>query len=207
MQAALTSRKSKFEQLRKPVSFAVSAALLFLIVSTKSAQFETVPYKVLNLLGLVLIFAGVAGRIWCTLYIAGRKNRVLCTTGPYQMCRNPLYLFSFIGFVGICLAAQSTLLTLIAAAAFLAYYHEVIRSEERRLAALFPEEFPRYVQTTPRFWPKLAIPDNSQILQVDSKLFTRSLLETFWFLLAIIPVEIIEDLKSGHIIGTFILPF
>ena len=98
-------------------------------------------------------------------------------------------------------------MTFVSAIAFLVYYHGVIRSEERRLAAIFPEEYPRYIQTTPRFWPKLTVPDNSYVLQVDSRIFTRSLLETTWFLFAIIAIEIIEELKVGHIIGGFTIPF
>jgi hypothetical protein len=28
------------------------------------------------------------GRMWCSLYIAGSKDKELITNGPYSLCRN-----------------------------------------------------------------------------------------------------------------------
>jgi protein-S-isoprenylcysteine O-methyltransferase Ste14 len=41
-------------------------------------------------------------RLWCSLYISGYKNSQLITSGPYSLCRNPLYFFSFVGFAALC---------------------------------------------------------------------------------------------------------
>jgi len=206
MQDTPKTHSSSTERLRKPVSFLIAAILLVLLVFTQPAHFGAVAYAVMEQVGMVLVFVAVLGRIWCTLYIAGRKNRQLCTLGPYELCRNPLYLFSFIGLVGICLAAANILLAILSSAAYLLYYHGVIRSEERRLAAIFEADFERYVASTPRFWPQWKIPRNGDILQVDSRIFTRSLGEVIWFLLAINVVEIIGHLKLAHVFHAFSLP-
>jgi protein-S-isoprenylcysteine O-methyltransferase Ste14 len=206
MRDTLKTDKSGIEKLRKPVSFGIAAVLLVLLVITKPARFGSVPYEILEQLGFILVFVAVLGRIWCTLYIAGRKSRELCTVGPYEVCRNPLYLFSLIGLVGICFAAENTLLALLSAAVYLLYYHGVIRGEERRLAAIFGADFERYVASTPRFWPRLRIPRNSDNLLVNSRIFTRSLLEVIWFLLAINFVEIIERVKLSEVFSSIILP-
>lgn len=194
------------ERLRKPVSFLMAAIFLVLLVITKPANFGSLLYEILEQSGFVLVFVAVLGRIWCTLYIAGRKNRELCTVGPYELCRNPLYLFSLIGLVGICLAAANILLAIVAATAYLLYYQGVIRGEERRLAAIFEADFDRYVASTPRFWPRWRIPRSCAILQVDSRIFTRSLAEVIWFLLAITFIEVVEILKDCHLFKAIILP-
>ena len=206
MQDTPKTHSSSLERLRKPVSFLIAAVLLVLLVSTQPANFGSVAYEVMEQVGMLLVFVAVLGRIWCTLYIAGRKNRQLCRLGPYELCRNPLYLFSFIGLVGICLAAANILLAVLSAAAYLLYYQGVIRGEERRLAAIFEADFDRYVASTPRFWPRLKIPRNGDILQVDSRIFTRSLGEVIWFLLAINLVQIIGYLKLNHVFTAFTLP-
>jgi protein-S-isoprenylcysteine O-methyltransferase Ste14 len=195
MQEAQLAHRSGIERLRKPVSFLIAAILLVLLVITRPAGFESVAYEMLEQAGFLMVFVAVLGRIWCTLYIAGRKNRQLCMVGPYAVCRNPLYLFSFIGLVGICFAAENLVLALVSAAAYLMFYRGVIRGEERRLAELFGADFDRYVARTPRFWPRLRIPGNAGVLNVDSRIFTSSLLEVIWFLVAINLVEIIEWVK------------
>lgn len=98
-----------------------------------------------GLLGMALLACAAMGRIWSTIHIAGRKDKELCQTGPYSLCRNPLYLFSFIGMIGFFLAAQSLILATIGAILFLAYYRGVIRSEEIRLKELFGVRFDAYV--------------------------------------------------------------
>ena len=201
-----TTHSSTAEKLRKPVSFAIAACLLALLVTTRPAWYGTIPCEVLEQLGFLLIFLAVLGRVWCTLFIAGRKNRELCVAGPYELCRNPLYLFSFIGLLGVCLGSGSLSLTILAAAAYLLYYRGVIRGEEQRLAAIFGDAFDRYIASTPRFWPRWVKPQGNHTLQVESKIFTRSLGEVIWFLVAINLLEIIDLLKDRHLLGWFVLP-
>lgn len=206
MQDALKTHSSIAEKFRKPASFAMAGMLLVLLIITQPANFGAVQYEILEQFGYILVFVAVLGRIWCTLYIAGRKNKQLCTTGPYEVCRNPLYLFSFIGLIGVCFAAANLMLAAIAASAYLLYYRGVIGGEERRLAAIFGTAFDHYLASTPKFWPRLKLPRNADILMVDSRIFTRSLMEVVWFLFAINFIEIIEYLKLGHVINGIKLP-
>lgn len=162
--------------------------------------FGTAWMEAVKLTGLFLVFAGVLGRILCTLYIGGRKNRELCQTGVYAMCRNPLYLFSFLGLTGICLATENLTLTLVAASLFLILYRAVIVSEEQNLMQLFPEDFPTYQKSVPRFWPRGFPLRDSQILQVNTGIFIRSVTEVLWFLAAVIGVEAIGILRSHGMI-------
>lgn len=196
--------KGTAERLRKPVSFFVAAALCFLLIFVHPRGFGTMSMEAVKLAGLILVFAGALGRILCTLYIGGRKNRELCQTGIYAMCRNPLYFFSFLGLTGICLAAQNLTLTLTATSLFLILYRAVIVSEEKKLLRLFPRDFPTYQDSVPRFWPRGFPPRDSQILQVDAGIFIRSLTEVLWFLAAVIGVEAIGILRSHGMIHSLL---
>lgn len=196
--------KGTVERLRKPLSFFVATALCFLLVFVHPRDFGTIPMEAVKLAGLFLVFAGVLGRILCTLYIGGRKNRELCQTGIYSMCRNPLYFFSFLGLTGICLAAQNLTLTLIATSLFLILYRAVIGSEEQKLMRLFPEDFPTYQKSVPRFWPRGFRLRDSQILHVDTHVFIRSMTEVLWFLVAVIGVETIGILRSHGMIHSLL---
>ena len=53
------------------------------------------------LMGWLFVGVGAMGRIWYSIYISGYKNNKLVMEGPYSLCRNPLYLFSYLGGVGI----------------------------------------------------------------------------------------------------------
>ncbi|MES2476784.1 MAG: isoprenylcysteine carboxylmethyltransferase family protein [Verrucomicrobiota bacterium] len=194
------SAKGTVERLRKPVSYLVAATLCFLLVFVHPRGFGTLSMETVKLGGLFLVFAGALGRILCTLYIGGRKNRELCQTGIYSMCRNPLYFFSFLGLTGICLAAQNLTLTLAATSLFLILYRAVIVSEEKKLQLLFPVDFPIYQKSVPRFWPRSLPLGDSQFIRIDTRVFIRSLAEVLWFLAAVIGVEAIGILRSHDII-------
>lgn len=189
---------TRIETLRRPLSTVFAIGLCAALLFTKPIGFGEGLHEMMEAVGMLLVFAAVLGRIWCILYIGGRKNRELCRMGPYAISRNPLYFFSFVGLVGICLAAQSLLVTAVAAVVYLAYYHQVIRMEETRLGALFGTDFTAYVAQVPRFWPTWPEPLKPHRVDVDGRAFTRALSEVFWFLFALILVEGLEVLKSFH---------
>ena len=103
--------------LRNAASFFATHRILFsrffgvafflLVLASGSAHGRSVLDAVLFLSGLVLVGIATVGRLWCSLYISGYKDRELITTGPYSLSRNPLYFFSFLGFAGIGLATET----------------------------------------------------------------------------------------------------
>lgn len=199
--------RTRIETLRRPVSTLFALALCVAVMFTKPPHFGQGIYEGMELTGFMLIFLAVLGRMWCILYIGGRKNRELCRIGPYSMCRNPLYFFSFVGLMGVCIAAESVIPALVAGTAFLGFYHGVIRREETRLAALFGGEFARYCTEVPRFWPRRPEPLAAHKVEVDGRAFTRALREVFWFLFAIILVEGLEMAKAHPGWPHWTLPF
>lgn len=196
------AQKGNIEKLRKPLSAVVAVLLIGLLIFVQPRYFDSPQMEVVKLIGYLLVFAGALGRILCTLYIGGRKNRELCQSGIYSMCRNPLYFFSFLGLIGICLAAQNLTLMVAAGLLFLILYRAVIRSEETKLMGLFPQELPIYMQNVPRFWPRRIAIKDTQILQVNTKIFISSLSEVLWFLAGLVGVEAINMLRAHGMIHT-----
>lgn len=112
-----------------------------------------------NIIGLMLLFCGILGRIYATLYIGGMKNKggdgkSFISDGVYSICRNPLYLFSFIALLGLlCLKGQITLIVVVGGL-FLLIYRFTILSEERFLSHKFGESYQAFLKNTPRFFPR-----------------------------------------------------
>lgn len=188
-----------FEVMRKPLSRLLALSIISVALLSGSALLHSPTGEWLEMAGFTLLITAALGRIWSAIYISGRKNETLCTEGPYELTRNPLYFFSFIGVIGFGLALQSWLAAGVLAVLFFGYYQLVIANEESRLATLFGAPYSRYVETTPRFFPRLAKPKRIAQYVVSPAILERSLSEVFWFLFAIILLELLEAVhQSGH---------
>jgi protein-S-isoprenylcysteine O-methyltransferase Ste14 len=86
-------------------------ALLFAVM-TMNPEFNADGSDTVEKIGVGLVLFCVVGRMWSILYIGSKKNQTLVATGPYSITRNPLYLFSAIGAMGIGLFVGSLLLAL-----------------------------------------------------------------------------------------------
>lgn len=105
-----------------------------------------------QLLGFAVAGVGVAVRLWAAgcLY----KDQVVCTTGPYAHLRNPLYLGSFLLFLGLTVASAQPLMGVAFVLFFPTIYWVTIRSEENYLLAHFPSEYKPFFDKVPRFLPR-----------------------------------------------------
>jgi hypothetical protein len=142
--------------------------------------------------------AAVLGRIWSSFYICGYKNRQIVNQGPYSAVRNPLYLFSFLGVLGLAFSSGNLLFTGLIITLFLVYYPLVIANEERRLKEFLGETFIHYAETTPRFVPNPSKYRQPEMYPVNVKTFTKSFLDGVWFFPGYIAMDI---LKTGHDAG------
>lgn len=103
--------------------------------------------------GYAALIVGVMGRVWCTAYIGGRKSQLVIDVGPYSMVRNPLYVFSFVGLLGIGLSTGMGVVTAVLTLLFMLYYRGVVAGEETFLKQLHDAEFDKYFQRVPRWLP------------------------------------------------------
>lgn len=127
---------------------------------------------------LILLLVAAMGRLWSAAFVAGKKSRVLVTDGPYSLVRNPLYFFSFLGFVGAGLALESVTLALLLGGIFFLTHWPTIIYEERRLRELFGEAFDEYKRRVPRFIPLFRKPEFCESMAVPPRILTRAMLES-----------------------------
>ncbi|HWQ85287.1 isoprenylcysteine carboxylmethyltransferase family protein [Brevundimonas sp.] len=181
------------------------AALLFALIATcalaaisKTLVSARWLHDGVEAVGLAMIVICVVGRAWCSLYIGGRKKAEIVSTGPYSLCRNPLYLFSFIGAFGM--GAQTG--SLVIAGLFLiiavAVFYVTVRQEEIWLTTTFGDEYRAYCARTPRFWPRFSRWRDTETIEVRPVFFLTTLRDGLAFFLAI---PIFEALEQAQAVG------
>ncbi len=179
----------------------VLVAAFFLAVLTSSYLPDNLLVHQMNDgTGLLLLGVCMLGRIYCTLFIGGRKNSELVTDGPFSIVRNPLYVFSFIGVLGISLVSNQLSVAILLMASFMLVYGPLVKREEAFLSEKFGEAYLAYVRQVPRYIPDFRLYHCPQEILVDMKRVHSSLKDALWWLVPLIVIEIIEWAHSTGII-------
>jgi protein-S-isoprenylcysteine O-methyltransferase Ste14 len=147
-------------------------------------------------LGISFLVVCLIGRGWTSIYVAGRKNDELVTVGPYSVVRNPLYVFSFIGLVGIGMLSEMVTLLIVAVVLFVLYYRRRVRHEEAILVGIHGDKFADYLRSVPRWIPKFSKWRDADKLEVDPRVLLRQFRDTSVFFLAFIFFELCEYLRE-----------
>ena len=92
---------------------------------------------------------------WNVLYRAQRSHR-LASTGPYAHVRHPQYVAFVVIMFGF-LLQWATLVTLAMFPILVFMYLQLARREEREVHAQFGEEYRRYMERTPAFFPRFGV--------------------------------------------------
>ena len=181
-------------------SWFFAAGMVLMVLVSSSAWEHRAPLVAAILFAAATILVAIAslGRMWCSLYIAGYKRKTLIKEGPYSMCRNPLYFFSFLGAVGVGLATETLTIPCIILVAFSLYYPSVIRKEERSLQSLHGEEYATYLASVPRFLPRLRQLFEPQTYVVNPIVFRQHIASALWFVWLIGAAEIVEACHHRH---------
>lgn len=155
--------------------------------------------RLIENIGLALVVIAVVGRAWCSLYIGGRKAAELVTAGPYSVSRNPLYLFSFIGALGVGAQSGSLTLGLLFLVGAMAIFLPLIRREEAFLRDTMPE-FAAYRRRTPRLMPRFDLWKSPEEIAVRPTFFLRTLFDGLPFVLAWPLFEAIAALQGAGVL-------
>jgi protein-S-isoprenylcysteine O-methyltransferase Ste14 len=189
---------SRSEEYRKFFSWNMSILFMMALLLLSKPQAEGgayFAYYLVEVSGYLLIISATLGRVWCALYITGRKNKVLCKDGPYSICRNPSYLFTFFGVMGIVTVAQSLFLLFLIIPVFWTYYYLVIKSEERRLWAIFGEEYEDYCSRVKRLLPRFSNYWSKTIIEINPQVTSKSIIDAGWFLWFLVLFELLKPIK------------
>jgi len=120
-----------------------------------------------ELAGYLFLLAGVIIRIWCTFYIGSRKSKEIIDEGPYSICRNPLYIGSFLLAIGVGLCFTNLLILLLIPAIIIPVHIIVARMEEAHLESKFGEQYHLYKQKVPRFWPRFSNYNSPDMIEIS----------------------------------------
>ncbi|OQM76388.1 methyltransferase family protein [Manganibacter manganicus] len=197
-----------YQRMRRLV-LAVLVVGLFALLLFGQSLFapETITHETIEMVGVVLIFLGIVGRLWSTLYIGGRKSEEVVTGGPYSITRNPLYVFSSLAAAGVGAQMGSIVATIGFAALCAAAFHVVILREERFLRDVLGAPYLDYLARVPRFFPKLSLYREGDTGSFKPRLLLNTLLDGLVFLVAMPVFELIDTAQqSGTLPVLFRLP-
>lgn len=123
--------------------------------------------------GLLFLGIGLFAQGWRELYRARQENR-LVTDGLYALVRHPQYSGLFIGLFGEGVVHWPTIFSITVFPAIVVAYVLLARREEKKVLAEFGDEYRRYQEQVPMFFPRMgqwkALLERSSITEDQSKL-------------------------------------
>ena len=189
----MSLRKNRIALVR--ASF-VPVVFLAIFVRPRWTTESTIAFCI-ELAGYLFLLGGLAVRMWSMLYIGGRKSHELVTDGPYSICRNPLYVGTFLLAIGAGLCFEN-LLMLAAVFVILVPTHVLAAHlEERHLLELFPDSYPDYAAKVPRFWPSVSNYRSKETVTVNVRAIRRIAADTVGVLL-LPEIEDLLELLHDH---------
>lgn len=162
--------------------------------------------EVVDWVGFTCLLVCVLGRTYSSLFIGGIKNKTVVRSGPFSIVRNPLYVFSFFGVVGIGLQSGRISLLLLLIAAFISYYRVVVRKEEAYLTHKFGEDYLRYMQEVPRWIPKFSLWSEPEEVTARPNFVRQTMMDALIFFVPWLCFEFIGLAQEAGYIPAIILP-
>lgn len=194
--------KTRIQETR----LALIGSFLLVIFTSQFFTDGTKLHAIFDLLGYFLIALCVVGRVYCTAFLGGHKNKELITWGPFSVCRNPLYFCSFVGACGIALMSNHVILFVLIPVIFCSIFFAVIRREEVYLTEHFGTAYLDYCRTTPRFFPNFALFHAPETVTVYPRYLWNGVKDGLTWFLAFPVFEFIEYAQEvGYIKPWFTL--
>lgn len=199
-----TSAPALLKARRRHTIYFVALLVPLLIWSAPVEWLQGDIHELLDLLGFTLIIVCVLGRSYSSLFVGGKKNAMIVKDGVYAIVRNPLYVFSFIGVIGVGLQSGRLSITAFLILAFAYYYRKVVAKEEAFLLHHYGEEYQHYCDKTPRWIPDFRLWYSPDEILVQPKMVMRTIKDALLFCAPIILFECIEVLQEKSIIPVYL---
>lgn len=183
----------------------VFAMLPVVIFSLGMLAEDGLVHEILEWVGHVLVIICVLGRGYCSAYIGGHKNDEVICEGPFSVVRNPLYVFSFIGIMGIGLQSGMITLTVLLLLGFALYYPRVVAREEAFLLHKFGDVYRNYMQKTPRWRPRWKNWIEPEYIRTQPRLLRESMRDASVFFIAFPIFEMLDMLREYDLLPAYLL--
>lgn len=203
MSADTTPKLLKARQLHSRIFAA--AVVVLVLVSEPWLTPDNVLRSLMLWTGYVLVAVGAFGRVYCSIYIGGRKNDVVVRDGIFSIVRNPLYVFSFLATVGVGLQSGMFSLLIILAGAYIWYYPQVVAREEAFLTHKFGDPYRTYMSEVPRWIPNRKLWNEPELVESRPKFVRRTLLDAAIFFLPLPCFALISVLHAKHVLPLWLI--
>ncbi len=193
----VTKRWNWLVRSRAWIAILIIAPFLALTVFSAPSAFEG-SWADMNydFVGWLLFMVGAGMRWWATLYIGGRKQRTVVTSGPYSICRNPLYVGTFCMGLAVAFFLESFTFAFGLTIAAIFYMSVTVSAEEIKLRELFGPAFDDYCRDVPRFLPRLRRPRTAPKIEVTTAgLWAEAMRTRRWLWLPVI-CEVVAYLRA-----------
>ena len=177
--------------------------IVLVLVAISERPWAHVPSgETARIAGLLLMAGAALGRVWVSAFIAGSKDQRLVTTGPYALCRHPLYALSLLGGIGVGLATRSIVI-LAGTIMLLAWLHlRAIVVEERVLDARHGAEFQRYRASVPMLVPRTVKNRAPELVQLNVEVYWKAFLDAGSFITLYAAIAALDALRDAHRLPT-----
>jgi protein-S-isoprenylcysteine O-methyltransferase Ste14 len=181
--------------------FALAIVILvgagFAAISDSIWESHSSARELIEFFGLLMIVACIVLRIYCSLYIGGRKISSLVVVGPYSVCRNPLYAASIVGAIGIGAQQGSVTLGLMTGGVVALIFYLLVLREEQLLSQLHGTEYELYRKRVPRFVPNFSLWRDVKKIEIEPRYTLTTALDGCVILLWLPLAEALEHIHNA----------
>lgn len=151
---------------------------------------------------LSCLAAAVLIRVWSAVHVGGRKQLELVESGPYALVRNPLYVGTLFGALGVGLAFGSVILGAALCGFTFLVFDRVVKLEEMRLRDEFGAPFDAYAARVPRWAPKslawgVSTSPAASRMEVDINVVVRTCAQALVFFSAVVAAMGLEAVRAA----------
>lgn len=200
MATASSRSLSGYQHARRVVLFLMLLAAFCILLFVSSYPEESEFHEFVEAVGVSLIGIAIIGRLWCTLYIGGRKSEEIVANGPYSIVRNPLYVFSAIGAAGAGAQTGSAIIGLIFGVVTVIAFIVVALREEKHLRDKFGEAYDAYCARVPRMLPNFSLYRDAPTITVTPRTLYTTFFDSLVFFSAMPVFEFVEHLQLEHVL-------
>jgi protein-S-isoprenylcysteine O-methyltransferase Ste14 len=186
----------------------LTAALIFTVLGITAVSERSLVTglagELMQLAGLVFIACAALGRLWSSLFIAGRKDTSLVREGPYSSMRHPLYALSLLAMLGVGLASRSVWVTLAMVVVFGWIYARAARGEDASIAQVHAAESEAYRREVPGFlpdWSRYRVPES---LEIRPRVLWKAFLDAGSILGVYVLLRLADGLQQSGITPTWL---